>query len=82
MILRAVVESKYLPDYVVWVRFNDGVEGDLDFRAGLDGPIFEPLGAVDYFRRVQRHPEPRTLVWPNGADCAPDCLRDKLGIPA
>lgn len=48
----------------------------------LDGPVFQPLKAVDYFKRVQLHPELRTLVWPNGADFAPEYLRDKLGIPA
>lgn len=82
MNLPAVVDAKYRRDYVVWVRFSDGAEGELDFRHDLGGPIFQPLKAVDYFRRVRLHPELRTLVWPNGADFAPEYLRDKLGVPA
>ncbi len=78
MELPAVVDAKYLRDFVVWVRFNDGAEGEIDFRHELFGPIFEPLQTVEYFRRVQLHPELRTLVWPNGADFAPEYLRDKL----
>jgi hypothetical protein len=81
MTLPAVIAAKYLHDFVVWVRFNDGAEGELDFRNDLEGPIFEPLKAVEYFRRVQLHPELRTLVWPNGADFAPEYLRDKLAVP-
>jgi len=27
-----VNEAKYLHDYVVWLRFNDGAEGEIDLE--------------------------------------------------
>ena len=38
-----ITDARYLRDYVVWVRFSDGVEGEVDLARELDGPIFEPL---------------------------------------
>jgi len=40
------------------------------------------LKSVEYFRRFELHPELRTLVWPNGADFAPEFLREKLNVAA
>jgi hypothetical protein len=38
----------------------------------LDGPIFEPLRDVNYFRQFRL--EGHTLTWPNGAHLAPEYL--------
>ena len=32
-----VVAARYLHDYVVWLRFSDGVEGEADLAGELDG---------------------------------------------
>jgi hypothetical protein len=32
-----VREAKYLHDYVIWVRFNDGASGEVDLRDELTG---------------------------------------------
>lgn len=60
------------------LRFDDGIEGEVDLSEELQGPVFEPLRDVRYFRQVMLHPELKTLVWPNGADFAPEFLRRKL----
>jgi hypothetical protein len=71
-----VEEAKYLGGHSVWLRFNDGSCGEVDLSEELDGPIFEPLKNVDYFRQfVVRY---NTLSWQNGADFAPEFLRDTL----
>lgn len=54
----------------------------MDLSKALDGPIFEPLKHVETFRSFQLHPELKTLVWPNGADFAPEFLRDALRVAA
>ena len=70
-----VVEVKALPDYRVWVRFEDGLEGEADlsdltgrgvFRRWTDNPSEFLQASVD--------PESGTIVWPGGLDVAPDRL--------
>ncbi len=48
----------------------------------LSGPVFEPLRDPAVFRQFQIHPEFHTLVWPNGADFAPEFLRDNVRVTA
>ena len=80
--LTHIVEARYVSDYTIWLRFNDGTAGEVDLSQELYGPIFEPLRNVDAFRRFIVHPELRTLVWPNGADFAPEFLRASLHVAA
>ena len=77
-----IVEAEYVGDYRIWLRFDDGVEGEVDFAGDLGGPVFQPLRNPLTFRQFRLHPELRTLVWPNGADFAPEFLRDKLTLTA
>ena len=77
-----ITQARYLADFRVWLRFADGVQGEVDLAAELNGPIFAPLRDVAYFRLVSLHPELHTLVWPNGADFAPEFLRAQLRLTA
>jgi hypothetical protein len=63
--------------YTLWIRFEDGTEGEVDLSAELDGEVFEPLGDVVYFRQFQVNPDTGTVEWPNRADFAPEFLYDK-----
>ena len=72
-----LVEARYVARYLIWVRFSDGVEGEIDLAAELDGPVFEPLKDPKLFRQFSLHPELHALVWPNGADFAPEFLHHK-----
>lgn len=56
------------------LRFEDGVEGDLDFTCESWRGIFAPLEDAAYFARVELDEELGTIVWPNGADIAPETL--------
>jgi hypothetical protein len=80
--LPRIVAAHYIAGFKVWIRFSDGAEGDVDLSHELTGPMFAPLRNVEEFRRVSLHPELRTLVWPNGADLAPEFLREKLRVVA
>jgi len=44
----------------------------------LWGPVFEPLQSVPEFAKLCVDPEWSTLVWPNGADLAPESLHKRL----
>jgi hypothetical protein len=77
-----VKDAKYLHDYVIWVRFNDGIEGEADLEQELTGEIFGPLKDKELFKSFKVDPVLETIVWENGADLAPEFLRDNVKIPA
>jgi hypothetical protein len=56
------------------LRFDDGQEGEVDLSGWSWVGIFEPLADPTYFRRVELDEELGTIVWPNGADIAPETL--------
>jgi hypothetical protein len=80
--LPRITDARYIADHTIWLRFADGVEGEVDLSRELEGEVFEPLKDVEYFRSFRLHPELRTLVWSNGADFAPEFLRSAVRIAA
>ena len=77
-----VKEAKYLHDYVIRVRFNDGIEGEVDLEDELEGEVFGPLRDKRKFRSFKVDPILETIVWENGADFAPEFLHENLRILA
>lgn len=77
-----VIEAQYIRDHVIWLRFKDGTCGEIDLRPALYGPIMEPLKDLSFFKSFTIHPEFHTLVWPNGADFAPEFLHDNVQVAA
>ena len=77
-----VKEAKYLHDYVIWIKFNDGIEGEVDLEQELAGEIFGPLKDKELFKSFEVDPMLETIVWKNGADLAPEFLHDNVKIPA
>jgi hypothetical protein len=75
-----VREARYLHDYVLWVRFNDGAEGEVDLENELDGEVFAPLKELACFKQFRVDPEMQTIAWENGADLAPEFLYDKMKV--
>jgi hypothetical protein len=71
-------DARYVDDYRVFVRFNDGKESVIDFKNYIlskpDGTIFEPLKKLENFRNLRFNPNTDTVEWANGADIAPERL--------
>jgi len=77
-----VVEARYRGGFVIWLKFRDGTAGEINLEGELHGPVFEPLSDPAYFSTFTIHPEFHTLVWPNGADLAPEYLHDNVKVTA
>lgn len=77
-----VLDAQYRGGYTVWLRFRDGTAGEIDLQPELYGPVFEPLRDPAVFRQFTIHPDFQTLVWPNGADLAPEFLHDNIRVTA
>jgi len=76
------MQAQYQSAYKIWVRFNDGSEGVIDLKDQLDGEIFTPLRNIEQFKSFHVDSELQTLVWPNGADLAPEFLQELLQVAA
>ncbi len=77
-----VKEAKYLHDYVIWLRFNDGAEGEVNLKDELYGEVFELLKNLEKFKSFRVDPTLETIVWENGADLAPEFLYDRMKVLA
>lgn len=77
-----VIAAEHVSGYVIRLTFRDGTAGEIDLSAELTGPIFEPLREPAVFKRFSVHPEFHTLVWPNGADLAPEFLYQSVKVTA
>jgi hypothetical protein len=75
-----IKDAKYVRDYIIWVRFNDGTEGEVDILKELEGEVFGPLKDIDKFKSFKVDPILETIVWENGADLAPEFLFDNVYI--
>lgn len=73
-----IVSLAHAGTYVIRVRFADGVEGEIDLAQELDGEMFAPLRDPQLFAQFRLDPDTRTIVWPNGADLAPEFVRQML----
>lgn len=74
-----VVEVKVTGPQSLWLRFDDGTEGVVDFATLLSfNGVFEPLRDPAYFASVRVEPDLGTIVWPNGADIAPERLHEAV----
>jgi len=80
--MQDVIEVKYVDGYTVWLRFEDGTQGEVDLASELHGPVFEPLQDSTYFARVRVNPDTGTIEWPNGADLAPEFLYEMVHVTA
>lgn len=70
-----LIEAKPVADYVVHVRFDDGIAANVDLAYLVSyGGVFGPLRDPAYFRQLRANPEGGTIVWPNEADIAPETL--------
>ena len=77
-----VVDAKHIKDYTLYLRFSDGSDGEVDLKFELDGEIFQPLKDISFFKDFSLNQELHTVVWPNGADFAPEFLYEKLQVHA
>ena len=70
--LPCVIRADYRGGFRIHLTFNDLAERTVDFRPWMKGPVFEALKKPAYFRKF--FVDGGTVVWPNGADIAPETL--------
>lgn len=76
--LVSVVSADYAGEYRIRMRFSDGTAKTVDFSPWLRGKVFQTLRDYSEFRRF--FISGGTVCWPNGADIAPETLRDSPDV--
>jgi hypothetical protein len=71
-----VTAVEVVGDHRLRLAFDDGATGEVDFSSWQWRGVFEPLRDAAFFRQVAVDAELGTIVWPNGADVAPETLHD------
>ncbi len=69
-----LLKARYVEAYKIEVSFSDGKCGIIDLENELWGEVFEPLKDLRQFQEFIVDPELKTIVWPTGADLAPEFL--------
>jgi hypothetical protein len=72
-----VVDASYLGGYKLKIRFEDDESLVVDLSEHLDGPVFEPLKDLSFFKRFTVNHDIDTVVWPNGDDLSPDFIYEQ-----
>jgi hypothetical protein len=69
-----IVAAKVLDGYRVWLRFEDGAAGEVDFSAHAGKGVFAPWSDYAFFRRAAIGEKGRVLAWPGELDFCADAL--------
>jgi len=77
--MKQIVLVELLGGYRLRLRFDDGVEGELDISEQIpfDG-VFEPMRDLTFFRRVRLNRVWGTIEWPGGIDLDPEVLHEEI----
>jgi hypothetical protein len=73
-----VSEVRVVDDRIIWVRFVDGLEGEVCFPPGFFQGVFAPLSDPEKFREVAV--VDGAVTWPGGLDIAPDAMYDEVKL--
>lgn len=77
-----IIECKALPDYKVWIRFEDGLEGVVNLvELASDPPFKLTWENIDPFENIRIDPITHTLTWGKEGeevDISPSFLREQI----
>jgi uncharacterized protein DUF2442 len=73
-----ITEAAVVRHGVLRLTFADGLIGDVDVLDRMSGPVFEEARTPEGFAKVTVDHETGTVIWPGGADLAPDTLYERL----
>ena len=74
-----VIKAELRGDYKIYIEFNDGLKGVIDFKNKLmtdHREIIRELLDTDKFNAIKV--ERDTLCWENGVDFAPEYLYEQV----
>ncbi|MBI5214454.1 MAG: DUF2442 domain-containing protein [Ignavibacteriae bacterium] len=56
-------QVKALPNYLLWIKFNDGTEGTVSLSDIAGQGVFEPFTNQEFFRQVYIDKQSGAIAW-------------------
>ena len=72
--MKRIVEANALPNYRLFIRFEDGAKGEVDLSSMVGNGVFASWKDQAVFSRVAIDISTGTVIWPGGIDLCPDTL--------
>lgn len=69
-----ITDVRVIRHGVLHLTFTDGLAGEVEVLGRMHGPVFERARTEAGFAEATVDAESGTVVWPGGADLAPDTL--------
>jgi hypothetical protein len=73
-----ITDATVIRHGVLGLSFADGLSGEVEVLDRMRGPVFDQARTPMGFAEVTVDPETGTVVWPGGADLAPDTLYKRV----
>lgn len=73
-----ITEARVVRNGVLALTFADGLQGEVVVLDRMRGPVFGQARTAEGFAEVRVDRETGTVVWPGGADLAPDTLYERV----
>lgn len=73
-----IIEAVVVRHGVLRLTFEDGLTSEVEVLTRMRGPVFDEARTEAGFARVEVDRETGTVVWPGGADLAPDTLYERV----
>ena len=73
-----IIKCRPLPNYRVWICFDDGLEGEVDLGHLVGKGVFKAWDSVDFFNQVRVDSRTDTIAWGEEVDLDPYVLREKI----
>ena len=72
------IEVKALEQFHIWLKFDDGTQGNIDLSHLRDQGVFRIWNDPAIFNRVQIDLESKAIVWNETVELCPDSLYLRL----
>ncbi len=73
-----IVACKPGLNYRLWIRFDDGLEGEIDLSDLVGKGVFAAWNSVDFFNQVRVDSKTDTVAWGDDLDLDPYVLRARI----
>ncbi len=73
-----LLEIKALPNYTLWLKYDDGTEGAVDLTELTKIGVFKAIKNPIFFQKVYIDKETDAIAWNEDIDLCPDSMLLKI----